>query len=94
MKPWDETQSYEEGWVVSTCFGSAYFPEGWMHIEKHDEFDIFPNDDAALAFVASEASSNFGGYHAQALSMIEHNNFKLIDKDWKHPYNTSLGESQ
>ena len=76
MSDFDETQSYNEGWLASTCLGSSYFPEGWMQIERFDEKDAFQNDWEALAFVAKRAAEG-SLYHARALEMIDRSNFSI-----------------
>jgi hypothetical protein len=76
MTEFNEEQSYAEGWLASTCSGSAYFPEEWMQIERFDERDRFESDWEALAWVAGKAALG-SEYHQEALEMIEKHNFNL-----------------
>ena len=73
----DQTQAESEGWCVTECTGSSYYPDGWMDIQKNDESEMFENDWDALAFVALRAASG-SPYHRAAIRFAEKHNFSLI----------------
>lgn len=75
----DQKQANDEGWCVSQCIGSSYFPDGWMDIQKWNTSDVFENDLAALSFVAFKASVG-SEYHIAAIKYYEQENFSLIPK--------------
>lgn len=60
---WDNTQASAEGWDVFTR------SDGRLEIEKDDELDIFPTDDAALDHVIAQATAG-SAYHLRALSIV------------------------
>jgi len=77
LMDFDQTQSYEEGWCISECIGSSYFPDGWVEIERLDEADVFDSDFAATAYVYNKASEG-SDYHRKAIIAMEKANFSLI----------------
>ena len=73
----DNKQAFNEGWCITTCMGSMYFPDGWVSIEKLDESTGFKNDFAAIAHVFNQAA-NGSKYHINAVKYMETTNFNRV----------------
>lgn len=76
MDDFNQDRAFNEGWCVSECNGSTYFPEGWLDIQRLDEANVFENDWQATAHVHTLAASG-SEYHRDAIRYAEENNFKL-----------------
>lgn len=73
----DQTQAYEEGWVISEVSGSSYFPDGWLNIEKLDTHPRFRGDFEAVAHVYGCAGWG-SEYHKNAILYMEKTNFDRV----------------
>jgi len=73
----DGEQAINEGWCLSQCTGSSYFPEDWINIERWDESTHFPSDLDAAAFVFSRAAAG-SEYHKEAIRVMETTNFDRV----------------
>lgn len=78
----DQDQAFSEGWCVSTCSGSMYFPDGWADIQMFADNTVFVSDWQALAHVAHRAAQG-SVYHQKALEYQERLNFNLLKRSSK-----------
>lgn len=74
----NQARAENEGWCISQCFGSSYFPEGWYNLERLDTMSVFKSDWDAQAFVAGCAAQG-SEYHKRAIMWREQRNFELIN---------------
>lgn len=84
MDTFNQDQAYAEGWCISHCSGSSYFPDGWYNIEMVDGESNFENDLEAVAFVYSQAATG-SQYHRDAVIAMEEANFNRVresEKQW------------
>ena len=76
----DDERAASEGWCLSECTGSSYFPDGWTDLQKIDESEVFVSDWEALAYVCLRAASG-SEFHRNAIEEWERRNFMLINGD-------------
>lgn len=86
MEAFDQTQANEEGWCISQCSGSQYFPEDWFDIQCWAESDRFENDLQALTFVINKVNER-SEYHMNALTAMESTNFSMVREYQKNEFN-------
>jgi hypothetical protein len=78
----DNERAASEGWCLSECTASTYFPDGWTDLQKLDESGVFDSDWEALAYVCLRASSG-SEFHRNTIKEWERRNFKLINGEIK-----------
>lgn len=80
--PFDSTQALKEGWLISRTCGLSD-PDETYRLERHDEANIFTDDAAAWANVATHAL-NGSEYHKEALRFIAQHNPKEFERIENH----------